>query len=72
MCKKLIYMISVLVPALCLMSSAYAAEIVVVNEAHDYDNDGNQMTINWWSGSRPKDTWLLSSMITGRPSIPAR
>jgi hypothetical protein len=42
MCKKLIYMISVLVPALCLMSSAYAAEIVVVNEAHDYDNDGNQ------------------------------
>jgi len=35
-------MISVLVPALCLMSSAYAAEIVVVNEAHDYDNDGNQ------------------------------
>ncbi|MFB0555770.1 MAG: hypothetical protein ACETWQ_20885 [Phycisphaerae bacterium] len=42
MCKRLIYLISVLVLALCLMSSAYAAEIVVVNEAHDYDNDGNQ------------------------------
>ncbi len=42
MCKKLIYLISVLVPALCLMSSAYAAEIVLVNEAHDYDGDGAQ------------------------------
>ena len=49
MCKKskircggLIYLIFVLVPVLCLMSSAYAAEIVLVNEAHDYDGDGAQ------------------------------
>ena len=42
MCKKLIYLISVLMLALCLMSSADAAEIVLVNEAHDYDNDGAQ------------------------------
>ncbi len=42
MSKQLIYLISIVVLALRLMSSAYAAEIVVVNEAHDYDNDGNQ------------------------------
>ena len=49
MCKKskircggLIYLISALVLALCLMPSAYAAEIVLVNEAHDYDGDGAQ------------------------------
>ena len=42
MCKKLIYLISVLVLALCPMSSVDAAEIVLVNEAHDYDNDGAQ------------------------------
>ena len=43
MSKKLIYLISfVLVLVLCLMSSAYAAEIILVNEAHDYDGNGTQ------------------------------
>ena len=43
MSKNLIYLCSfVLVLSLCLMSSAYAADIIVVNEAHDYDGDGLQ------------------------------
>jgi len=42
MYKKLIYLIAVVLLALCLMSSAYAAEILLVNEAHDYDGDGTQ------------------------------
>ncbi len=43
MCGKRIHLISfALVLGLCLMSPAHAANIIVVNEAHDYDGDGLQ------------------------------
>jgi len=50
MCKKLIYLISVLVLALCLMSSAQAANITLVTEDHDFDEDGiqdDQQLVDW-------------------------
>jgi len=42
MCRGLIQLISVLLLTLCLMSPAHAANVLVVNEAHDYDGDGKQ------------------------------
>ncbi|MFB0553020.1 MAG: LamG domain-containing protein [Phycisphaerae bacterium] len=50
MCKKLIYLISVLLLALCLMPSAQAANITLVTETQDYDADGiqdDQQLIDW-------------------------
>jgi hypothetical protein len=51
MCRKLIYLFSfVLVLGLCLMSSAYAVDIIWVTEAHDYDRDGiqdDQQFVDW-------------------------
>jgi len=42
MSKQLIHLIAVVMLAFCLISSAYAAEILLVNEAHDYDGNGTQ------------------------------
>ena len=50
MYKKLIYLMSVLVLALCLMSSAQAANITLVTETQDYDADGiqdDQQLVDW-------------------------
>jgi len=50
MCKKLIYLISVLVLALCLMPSVQAANITLVTEDHDDDADGiqdDQQLVDW-------------------------
>jgi len=50
MCKKLIYLISVLVLALCLIPSAKAANITLVTENHDEDADGipdDQQLVDW-------------------------
>jgi hypothetical protein len=50
MCKKLIYLISVLVLALFLMSSAHAANITLVTENRDEDADGipdDQQLVDW-------------------------
>ena len=42
MSKQLIHLIAVVMLAFCLISSAYAAEILLVNEAHNYDGNGTQ------------------------------
>jgi hypothetical protein len=51
MCRRLIYLISfVLVLALCMMSTAQAADIILVTEDHDYDEDGiqdDQGLVDW-------------------------
>ncbi len=50
MCKKMIYLISVLVLALCLMPSAQAANITLVTENRDEDADGipdDQQLVDW-------------------------
>ena len=50
MCKKLIYLISVLVLAFCLMPSVQAANITLVTEDHDDDADGvqdDQQLVDW-------------------------
>jgi hypothetical protein len=50
MCKKLIYLMSLLVLALSLMSSVQAANITLVAENRDEDADGipdDQQLVDW-------------------------
>ena len=42
MCRGLIHLTSVVVLVLFMISPAHAVNVLVVNEAHDYDNDGKQ------------------------------
>jgi len=72
MCKKLIYLISVLVLAICLMSSAQAANITLVTEDHDDDADGiqdDQQLVDWLVAEGhvvdvQRDYWLAFGRTT--------